>query len=82
MKTQIIEYEFNPHDALEIIDQLAQVKIKGLERCITKECNIEDIKTIEVKIKRLQKDVSESRQTMRQMSANATIEILLKTENI
>lgn len=61
MKIQLIQGEFSAKDALDLITHLIHVKIKFHERKITEGINEEDVKMREMKIKRLQKDLYETR---------------------
>ncbi len=61
MNIQLIQGNFNAKDALEIISQMVQVKIKYHESKISNNNNEEDIKFREAKIKRLQKDLFDIR---------------------
>ncbi|MDI1235079.1 MAG: hypothetical protein PSX81_12410 [bacterium] len=61
MYIQLIEGEFKSNDALDLITQMIQVKIKFHENKISKSEIEEDIKAREAKIKRLQKDLFELR---------------------
>lgn len=64
MNIQLIEGEFSSEDALELITQLIYVKIKFHESKIGKSETEEDIKSREAKIKRLQKNLYELRNSM------------------
>ncbi len=61
MNIQLIQGNFSPKDALEIITQMMQIKIKYHESKISSNNNEEDIKFREAKIKRLQKDLFDIR---------------------
>ncbi len=61
MYIQLIEGEFKSNDALDLITQMIQVKIKFHENKISKSEIEEDIKAREAKIKRLQKNLFELR---------------------
>lgn len=61
MNIQLIDGEFSQTDALGIISEMIQVKIKYHERRIGKHSNEEDVKYIESKIKKLQNDLHEVR---------------------
>lgn len=64
MNIQLIEGEFEAKDALEIISQMIQVKIKYHENKINNLENEEDIKLRETKIKKLQKTLQECRENI------------------
>ena len=57
MNLQLIQGNFNAKDALEIITQMIDIKIKFHENKITNSENEEDIKYRESKIKKLQNDL-------------------------
>lgn len=61
MNIQLIQGNFNAKDALEIINQMIDVKIKYHVSKISHNSNEEDVKVREVKIKRLQKDLTDIR---------------------
>lgn len=54
MNIELIDGEFNPNEALDIISQMIQVKIKFHENKIHSSQNEEDTKARENKIKQLQ----------------------------
>lgn len=57
MNIQLIQGEFSTNDALDLITQMIQVKIKYHENKIASNKNEEDIKARESKIKSLQKEL-------------------------
>jgi cob(I)alamin adenosyltransferase len=61
MNIQLIQGNFDAKDALAIITQMIDVKIKYHESKISSNNNEEDIKFREAKIKRLQKDLFDIR---------------------
>lgn len=61
MNIQLIQGNFTAKDALAIITEMLQVKIKYHESKISNNNNEEDIKFREAKIKRLQKDLFDIR---------------------
>lgn len=79
MTIQLIQGQFNPAEAVEIITQMIHVKIKYHESKITGNSNEEDIKSRETKIKRLQKELFEARKGLLSkrdnLSIDATIDI-------
>ncbi len=79
MNIQLIEGDFKSSDALELITQMIQVKIKYHENKITNNHNEEDIKARETKIKRLQKQLFEFRNSVdansKVLRINATVHI-------
>lgn len=64
MNIQLIQGNFNAKDALEIITQMIDVKIKYHVSKISHNSNEEDVKVREGKIKRLQKDLFDIRNYM------------------
>lgn len=61
MKLQLISGEFETKDALDLIKQMIEIKIKFHEGKIKEDSNEEDIKSREKKIKRLQDELHELR---------------------
>lgn len=80
MNIQLIQGEFNSNDAMELITQMVHVKIKYHENKINSNSNEEDIKTREVKIKRLQKELFELRKTIYSKSHMLNVEAIIKIE--
>lgn len=64
MKVQLIQGEFNSKDALELITQMIQIKIKYHENKITSNSPEEDIKFREIKIQKLQRELFELRENI------------------
>lgn len=64
MNLQLISGQFPQQDALDIITQMVNVKIRYHEKKIAGNSNEEDIKNREAKIKRLQKELYEIRKKM------------------
>jgi len=62
MKIQLIEGNFDPKDALDILTKMIHVKIKFQEDKINESSSEEDINMRETRIKRLQKSLFEIRQ--------------------
>lgn len=62
MEVTLIQGKFKKEDAVELITQLLQVKIKFHESKIHNSMNEEDVKMRESKIKRLQKELGIARQ--------------------
>jgi len=58
MNIQLIHGEFSPADAIDLLSQMIQIKIKYHENKINRNSNEEDIKTREAKIKQLQSELS------------------------
>jgi hypothetical protein len=61
MELHLIDGQFSATDAIAIITQLIEVKIKYQENKIKSSHNEEDIKMRERKIKTLQKELADSR---------------------
>ena len=61
MNIQLIQGEFSPSDALDIITQMIHIKIKYHENKINRDSDEADIKSRENKIKKLQKELFEVR---------------------
>jgi len=80
MNIQLIQGEFNSNDAMELITQMVHVKIKYHENKINSNSNEEDIKTREVKIKRLQKELFELRKTIYSKTHMLNVEAIIKIE--
>ncbi|MBK6447919.1 MAG: hypothetical protein IPN87_03800 [Saprospiraceae bacterium] len=64
MNIQILDGEFKSNEAIELITQMIHIKIKYHENKISLSQLEEDIKARENKIKRLQKDLYEFRNTI------------------
>jgi hypothetical protein len=64
MKVQLIQGQFSAEDAVDIITQMIQVKIRYHEKKINSSSHEEDIKTREGKIKQLQKELHDVRQAI------------------
>lgn len=80
MNIQLIQGKFNSNDAMELITQMVHVKIKYHENKIYSNSNEEDIKTREVKIKRLQKELFELRKTIYSKTHMLNVEAIIKIE--
>lgn len=77
MKIHLIEGEFNSKDAIELVSQMIQIKIKYHESKIDDDSNEEDIKIREAKIKRFQYELFELRKTIQ---ANTNVFISSRLE--
>ena len=73
MNLQLIQGQFKSIDAVDIITQMVQVKIKYHEDKIQHSINEEDIKMREAKIKTLQKNLFETRKYIEQSGSYITI---------
>ncbi len=77
MIIQLIQGQFNAHEAIEIITQMIHVKIKYHENKIAGNSNEEDIKNRETKIKHLQKELFEVRKEMLSKKGSLSIESVI-----
>ena len=80
MNIQLIEGAFNANDALDLITQMIDVKIKFHESKIAKSEMEEDIKGRETKIKRLQENLFELRNHMGSTSKTVHVNANLNIE--
>ena len=78
MNIQLLNGEFSSHDALELITQMIDTKIKYHENRINQNSNEEDIKNRESKIKRLQKELFEVRTTISSKIKNVKMDAVIK----
>lgn len=78
MNIQLIQGEFSAPDALELVTQMIQLKIKYHESKIVTDTSEEDIKYRESRIKRLQKELAELRETMILNNKNVQLEGTIK----
>jgi hypothetical protein len=74
MNLQLISGQFPQQDALDIITQMVNVKIRYHEKKISGNSNEEDVKSREAKIKRLQKELYEIRKKMLLTSGNLSMD--------
>lgn len=77
MTIKLIQGEFNPKEALDLITQMIHIKIKYHENKIGKNSNEEDTKYRESKIKSLQKELYEVKNNLSQSDKNLKIEALI-----
>ena len=77
MNIQLIEGEFKSNDALDLITQMIQLKIKFHENKIGKSETEEDIKGREAKIKRLQNDLFELRNMINSTSNGVKLNTII-----
>lgn len=78
MKVQLIQGEFNSPDAIQLVSNMINLKIKYQEGQIEKNNNEEDIKYRESKIKNLQNELFELRNflsTKDNVKINASINV-------
>lgn len=73
MELHLIDGQFDTAEAIEIIGQLIQVKIKYHENKIKSSHNEEDVKMRERKIKTLQKEFAASREYIQKRTNNLSI---------
>lgn len=78
MNIQLIQGEFSAPDALELVTQMIQLKIKYHESKIVTDTSEEDIKYRESRIKRLQKELAELREAMVLNNKNVQLEGTIK----
>ncbi|MCA0232876.1 MAG: hypothetical protein LCH91_20585 [Bacteroidetes bacterium] len=62
MNIQLVKGHFSPSEAIDLLAQLVQVKVRFHENKIEKSQNEEDIKMREQRIKQLQQDFFEAKQ--------------------
>lgn len=77
---QLIQGEFSSNEALDLISQLIQVKIKFHENRIAGNGSEEDLKYRESKIKRLQQELSELRTSINNADGNVRLDGKIKIE--
>lgn len=78
MKIQLIQGEFDSKDALELITEMVQIKIKYHENKITPQSSEEDIKFREIKIQKLQRELFELRENINSHNQNLKIDGTIK----
>jgi hypothetical protein len=82
MNIQLIAGQFNASDALQIITQMIQIKVKYHEDKITQSSNEEDIKFREAKIKRLQQELHELRSNLGDTNGKLTLDAIINIEHV
>ena len=80
MNLKLIEGEFTVNDALELITKMVHVKIKYHENKITSNNSEEDIKLRESKIKKLQNELFDLRNSLDEKQVNLKLEAIIKIE--
>jgi len=80
MQIQLIQGEFSSMEAFELITQMVHIKIKYHENKIAKNSSEEDIKYRESKIKRLQKELFELRNSVEKNGGNIKLEGIITVE--
>lgn len=74
MNIQLIQGQFSAKDAIDIITQMIDVKIKFQESKIDKSSSEENIKMREVRIKSLQNDLYNARKYIEQQGEKITLQ--------
>jgi hypothetical protein len=74
MKLQLVHGQFSSREAIDLLTQLVQVKIKFQESKINDSHQEEDIKMRENRIKQLQRQLQESRTYIEEQGENISIE--------
>lgn len=79
MEIHLLQGEFNPKDAIELVTEMTNVKIKFHESKISENSTEEDIKYRETRIKKLQKELYDFRKSIdekvKRIELNATVTI-------
>ena len=75
MIIQLMQGQFKPTEAVEIISQMINIKIKYQESKITASCSEEDIKNRESKIIRLQKELNDAKNSILSKNEELKIEV-------
>jgi hypothetical protein len=81
MNIQLINGEFNSTEAVELITQMVNVKIKYHENKIITQDNEEDIKLRETKIKQLQNELQKLKIDSKGKYDNLKLEAKIELEN-
>lgn len=81
MSIHLINGEFSPQDALDLVTQLIHVKIKYHENKISKNSNEEEIKYREGKIKRLQRELFEFRKAVEENKKSVQLTAEIQVDN-
>ena len=77
MNIQLIQGQFTPQEAIDIITKMVQVKIKFNEDKITNSCHEEDIKLREKRIKSLQNELHEARKAIAEKNENIELQSVI-----
>ncbi len=80
MNLQLIQGIFNSQEAIDLITQLVQTKIKYHENMIKNHSNEEDIKSREAKIKQLQNELFEIRKKYNSKTENVKVEAIINID--
>lgn len=78
MNLKLIQGQFSPHEAIDIITKMVHVKIKFHEDKIHSLSDEEDIKMREKRIKELQKELNEIRDFITDKNNTIALESLLE----
>jgi hypothetical protein len=77
MNIQLLKGKFSSKDAIDLLTQLAHVKIKYHENKIKDADSEEDIKMRETRIKEIQKDLFEARKHIESSANGISLESLI-----
>lgn len=80
MNIQLIQGSFPAADAMELIAQMIQIKIRYHEGKISSQSNEEDIKAREAKIKHLQNELHDLRKAFNSTGTNVQVDGVIKIE--
>lgn len=80
MNIQLIQGKFIAQDAMDILTQMIDVKVRYHENKISQCANEEDIKYRENKIKKLQNELSALRNTLYRREAEVTLQAVVEME--
>ncbi len=80
MNIQLMQGEFSSNDAIDLIAQMVQIKIKYHENKINSDSSEEDIKTREAKIKLYQQELVELRKSINSKTNSVKVEAIIKIE--
>ena len=80
MDVNLIKGEFSANDTLELITKMIQIKIKYHEDKISEKSSEEDIIYRESKIKQLQKELFELRQSIHSKNKKLKVEAIIHIE--
>lgn len=77
---QLLKGSFDAREAIDILNQMVQVKIKFHEKKITSHCSEEEIKMRERRIKQLQDEWKELRATIADKNGIITLNAAVEVE--
>lgn len=80
-KTELISGSFSKEDALELISGIVALKINYHEKMIDRAANEEDIKMRENRIRKLQDELADFRQTLNQKEEPVSLSASLSIED-